>query len=241
MSWLSRLFKPTPFLDAVMAGKVDDVRKHLEAGVDPNHAVDNGTAYPLHFAVHAGPVIVELLIRNGADVNVKSRRGGGKTPLHLAAGGGYVDVVTLLTNSGADINATDNYGHTPMFDAAADASAYDMMYATTRVTPSEEAVRERSGRSAVVALLKSCGAAPSRGDAETARAMGSVAEAERRTRHMTLASNQGDFEYQDAVREMSMEYPFLHDAFRLLRDKGNVSDTEKVFIERFESYEGMVR
>lgn len=241
MSWFSRLFKPMPFLDAVIAGKVGDVRKHLETGVDPNQTVDDGTAYPLHFAVHAGAETVDLLIRNGADVNVRNQRGGGKTALHLAAGGGYLDVVTLLVKAGADINATDNYGHTPMFDAAADVSAYDMIYASTGVAPSEGAIRERSGRGAVVALLRSRGAVPSRADAETAKAIGSVPEAERHTRHMTLVHNQGDLEYHRAVREMSMEYPFLHDAFRLLRDKTSLSETEKVFIDKFERYERMVR
>jgi hypothetical protein len=240
MSWFSKLSKPMPFLNAVMAGKVGDVRKHLEAGVDPNQVVD-GDTYPLHYAVHTGAEIVDLLIQHGADVNTRSRRGGGKTALHLAAGGAYLDVITLLVKAGADINATDSYGHTPMFDAAAAVSAYDMIYVNTGGAPSEGAMRERSGRGAVVALLKSRGAVPSRADAETAKAIGSVPEAERHNRHMTLAYNQGDFEYHRAVGEISMEYPFLYDAFRLLRNKTSLSGTEKVFVDRFESYERMMR
>jgi len=241
MSWFSRLFKPVPFLDAVMRGKLGDVRRHLEAGVDPNEPVDNGTSNPIHFAVHAGAEIVEILIRHGANVNVRSRRGEGKTALHLAAASGYVDVVTLLINAGANVNAIDNCGHTPMFDAAADVSPYDTLYAIFREVPSEGAIREWSGRGAVVALLKSRGAVPSQADVETAKAMGSVPEAERRTRHMTFAYNQGDLEYHRAVREMSMEYPFLHDAFRLLRQKDALSDLERVFVERFEKYERTLR
>jgi ankyrin repeat protein len=206
MSLFSRLFKPMPFLDAVMAGKVGDVRKHLDAGVNPNTPIEGGTTYPLHYAVHSGVETVDLLIRHGADVNVRSQRGGGKTALHLAAAGGYLDVVALLLKAGADMNAADNYGHTPMFDAAVDVSAYDMIYATMRVAPSDGAIRERSGRGAVVALLRSLGAVASAADIETAKAMGSLPEAERQSRHMTLAHNRADFEYHRAVREVSMEY-----------------------------------
>jgi hypothetical protein len=34
VSWLASLFKPVPFLDAVMAGTVGDVQKHAKAGVE---------------------------------------------------------------------------------------------------------------------------------------------------------------------------------------------------------------
>jgi ankyrin repeat protein len=37
----------------------------------------------------------------------------GKTPLHVAAGFGHVDVVVLLLARQADINARDNGGKTP--------------------------------------------------------------------------------------------------------------------------------
>ena len=238
MSFFSKLFKPMPFFDAVMAGKAGDVRKHLESGVDPNQKVDGGRGYPLHFAVHAGAETVKLLIDHGANVNVKSE--DGKTPLHIAAVGGYVDVVRLLIEAGANVNAIDNYGHTPLFDAVAEVSPYDMIHATTRVSPSEGAIQERSGRGSVVSLLKSYGAAPSQADAQTAQAIGSVPEAERHNRHMTLAYNQGDLEYHRAVREISMEYPFLHDAYELLHNKINLSEVERIFVNKFERYEKMV-
>ena len=233
MSFLSKLFKPMPFLDAVRAGKSADVRKHLEDGVNPNQKI--GGDYPLLFAVHAGYEIVKLLIDHKANVNVKSE--DGKTPLHIAAVGGCDDVVRLLITAGSDVNSTDNYGHTPLFNAAANVSSYDMIGAVTGVNLSDGAVRERSGRASVVSLLKSHGAILSEEDTQTMKAIGSTPEAERQNRHMKLANNQGDFEYHRAVSNISMEYPFLYDAYRILRKKNNLSEMEKYFTERFEQYE----
>ena len=60
--------------------------------------------------------MAELLIRNGADVNAKSD--DGYTPLHMAAGSGFVDVVHVLLAKGATVDAADNAGSTPLKDAA---------------------------------------------------------------------------------------------------------------------------
>lgn len=139
--------------------------------------------------------------------------------------------------AGAELNATDKFGHTPRFDAAADVSPYDMIIATTGVAPSQRALEERSGRGAVIAPLKSRGAAPSPADAETAKAMGPVPEADRVDRHMALAHNSADFKYHKVVRGISMEYPFLHDAYRHLRKKTTLSPTEKVFVDNLQQYD----
>ena len=146
-------------------------------------------------------------------------------------------MVALLVKAGADINATDDYGHTALFEATADVSIADRIYAPPRVAPSDAAIRERSGRAAVAALLRSLGAVPSAADIETAKEIGQIPEAERQNRHMTLASHLGDFAYHRAVHEVAMEYPFLHDAFRILRAKGSRSEYEIVFVESFQRYE----
>jgi cytohesin len=61
---------------------------------------------------------VELLIRNGADVNAVSRIRA-QMPLHAAAEGGSAEVCQLLIAHGAKLNVKDGYGETPLFTAAA--------------------------------------------------------------------------------------------------------------------------
>ena len=91
----------------------DVLRKSLakvffEEGADVNARNNNGET-PLHTAVPAkGYRMLEavlLLIATGADVNAADK--DGQTPLHLAASRfSHPDLVRLLVNSGADVNAT---------------------------------------------------------------------------------------------------------------------------------------
>lgn len=46
--------------------------------------------------------IVDLLIKNGADVNIENS--DKKTPLYLAANGGFDKIVKILIENGADLN-----------------------------------------------------------------------------------------------------------------------------------------
>jgi ankyrin repeat protein len=96
--------------------------RRLFAGITPLHEA----------AASGGPELVELLIAHGAEVNAKTE--SGKTPLHYAASYGYTqgletsprryphyrdrwqqsDVIELLLAAGAEVNAKDADGATPL-------------------------------------------------------------------------------------------------------------------------------
>ncbi|PJZ54475.1 ankyrin repeat domain-containing protein [Leptospira adleri] len=65
---------------------------------------------PLMVAAREGEyLIAEYLIRNGADVNARTR--DGHTALMMASTNRYPEIVKLLIRSGADVHATSVQGH----------------------------------------------------------------------------------------------------------------------------------
>ena len=62
----------------------------------------------------------EILQKDSDIANRLNQRIGffGETPLHEAARGGHDDILQLLLNHGASVNAVDNDGDTPLHDAA---------------------------------------------------------------------------------------------------------------------------
>ena len=58
---------------------------------------------------------VRELIEQGADVNVRNRKG--QSALHCAAKAGFVDIVALLLDHGAHVDAEDGAGETPLATA----------------------------------------------------------------------------------------------------------------------------
>ena len=107
----------TPLYNAARSGRADVVRLLLWAG-SPVHALDAYHGTPLHEA--RSREVVEALLAAGLDV--QSKTGGpfsspeysGVTPLHRAAGSHVADVVGVLLDAGAQVNARDGAGQTPV-------------------------------------------------------------------------------------------------------------------------------
>jgi len=110
-------------IEAGKKGDIEAVKQHLAAGTDVNEKANDGVT-PLHFATTKE--IAELLIDNGADVNVKHGLSG-ETPLHYAAYKGHKEIVELLIAKGADLNARDVDGFTPVDLAKGHPGIADML------------------------------------------------------------------------------------------------------------------
>ena len=98
--------------------QLDVLRALLRAGTDPNQSSDG--ILPLAAAVamsrNAGPEPVRLLLSAGAKPN---GRDGSGSPAYFAAAYGGVDaeIMKLLLEHKADLQATNKAGHGPLFEA----------------------------------------------------------------------------------------------------------------------------
>jgi ankyrin repeat protein len=106
---------------AVLSGDVAKVQALLDdPAVDVNWNTPKGGSALEAAAVYSQPnqeKLVGLLLRRGADPNVATEEK--VTPLQSAAYHGYANVVKLLIDAGADVDAAETrYGFTPLARAA---------------------------------------------------------------------------------------------------------------------------
>ncbi len=103
--------------EAAAAGRPPTVELLLRLGADPNAQTDGGHT-PLYCAgnecaVEGGGLVVRALVRGGADVDAHD---GAKqcTALHMAARRGNVAIAEALLDCGANLEARDRAGETPL-------------------------------------------------------------------------------------------------------------------------------
>ena len=107
----------TELVTAVRSGDLDEVRRLLDEGADPN-AVGGDTTSALTWAAFGDDIDATMLLLDaGADPNLVNRFNLG--PLHEAITLGNLEMVEVLVNAGAEVN-TPAYesGETPLMNAA---------------------------------------------------------------------------------------------------------------------------
>lgn len=155
---------------AAALGKVDALRTMLEA--DPTmvslYSPDGWTA--LHLAAHFGQTeAARLLIERGASASLRSRNTMDNEPLHAAcAGQPPRALVALLLDSGADVNARQHGGFTPLHESAqnGDAALTELLLArgaevtaTTDDGKTAAQLAQEAGHGELADLLRRSGAA----------------------------------------------------------------------------------
>lgn len=122
---------PEAFFKAIDSGKVDNIKVMLEKDKSLLTVKRADDGYRSGFSalflavsiadfIPNAKEIVDLLIKNGADVNMTTEFG--ETPLHFACSGGNhsdatTKVVEFLIDNKANINAVSNQGETPIYQA----------------------------------------------------------------------------------------------------------------------------
>uniref|UniRef100_A0A8C3QVK2 Cyclin dependent kinase inhibitor 2B n=1 Tax=Cyanoderma ruficeps TaxID=181631 RepID=A0A8C3QVK2_9PASS len=101
---------------AAARGDREEVRKLLDAGVDPNGTNSLGRS-PLQVMMMGSPRVAELLLRRGADPNRPDPRTG-CLPAHDAARAGFLDTLVALHRAGARLDLPDGRGRLPLDVAA---------------------------------------------------------------------------------------------------------------------------
>merc|ERR1712034_261816 len=109
--------KKTPLIAAAYYGHFKIIQLLLKEGAEIDYNSNcNGTA--LYCAVENAYLdIVEYLIQNKADVNLRTIEVG-ITPLSLATLKDNFEIVKILLDNGADVNKTTSDGRTPLHFAA---------------------------------------------------------------------------------------------------------------------------
>ena len=98
---------------AAFFGNENEVKKHINNGVDINISDTSKTSPLHHSSLTAKLQIANFLISKGANVNAKDI--AERTPLHLAANH---EIAKLLISNGAEISPKDGFGLTPLHNAA---------------------------------------------------------------------------------------------------------------------------
>jgi ankyrin repeat protein len=117
---------------AAKRGDTDEVAALLSMDNRLTRTFDAEGWSPLHLAAHYGhAAVVDLLLHNNAPVDLRSTNAMANTALHASLAGRRSEIVKILVDAGADVNAQQHGGWTPLHAAAAngDRAAIDLLFA----------------------------------------------------------------------------------------------------------------
>ena len=141
-----RDLRPLDLAEAAAAGDVRRVGELLTAGVDPDQRSADGFS-PLQLALFFdAPAAAALLLRAGADVATAATHPMQVAAIHAAAASPTGAGVVLAVAVGADVNAVQQGGFTPLHEAAhrGDAAMAELLLAAG----ADPGRRDDQGRSA---------------------------------------------------------------------------------------------
>ena len=106
--------------EAAAVGDLPQVRAHVERDPALVNAYASDGFFPLGLAAFfRRPEVVDYLIGKGADVSAVAKNPMQVTALHSAvADGGHAGIARALVAAGADVNAKQRHGWTPLHGAA---------------------------------------------------------------------------------------------------------------------------
>jgi serine/threonine protein kinase len=105
---------------AAAAGDMEEVAMLLSSDTDLDLSSSkhyNGSAPTVRVGDHRLSISEPSALSNKTAININMGDYDGRTPLHLAASGGHLDVVKLLCRHGANVNCEDRWGGKPLDDA----------------------------------------------------------------------------------------------------------------------------
>ncbi|RKP17949.1 ankyrin [Rozella allomycis CSF55] len=117
-----------PILEAARMGRFDRVFDSIGSFENVFKYQDSHGMTLLHYSVVYGNIsAAKMFIQKGSPLNLKNREAGA-TPLHLAVKDGFLDIVQILVENGADVVVGDHVGHSSIHYAAIYDYAYILNY-----------------------------------------------------------------------------------------------------------------
>ena len=119
---MDALLAADPDLDLFEAsalGRIDRVRVAIDDDEASVRRLSPDGFTALHLAAFFGkPEVARMLLDAGASVDTYTTNDFANQPLHAAAAGRHLEVCRVLVAAGADVNATQHGGYTPLHEAA---------------------------------------------------------------------------------------------------------------------------